>query len=63
MTLTSKEKIAKANANNVEPRSLKLKGYVGFDNIARQYVTESTRKGFALNILCVGKEFKVCRLY
>ena len=48
----------KENANkktNCEPRPLDLKGYVGFDNIARQYVAESTRKGFALNILCVGK--------
>lgn len=35
-------------------RSLKLRGYVGFDKIADQFVGKITNSGFALNILCIG---------
>ncbi len=44
--------IAKPNPNL--PRSLKLKGYVGFDKIADQYVAKFSKTGFAFNILCIG---------
>jgi septin 6/8/11 len=36
-------------------RTLKLKGYVGFDKIASQYVNKSVKDGFAFNIMCIGE--------
>lgn len=36
-------------------RTLKLKGYVGFDQIANQCVEKSVKNGFAFNILCIGE--------
>lgn len=36
-------------------RCLKLKGYVGFDKIATQYVTRAVKEGFSFNILCIGE--------
>lgn len=35
-------------------KPMDLKGYVGFDKIADQYVNRSARDGFAFNILCIG---------
>jgi septin family protein len=36
-------------------RSLKLKGYVGFDKICDQFVNRVVKEGFAFNILCIGE--------
>lgn len=48
---TEEEAISK---NKNDPKPLKLKGYVGFDKIASQYVNKVTKDGFAFNILCIG---------
>ncbi|KAK9874535.1 hypothetical protein WA026_005377 [Henosepilachna vigintioctopunctata] len=38
-----------------EIRHLELNGYVGFDSLPYNYVTRAKRKGFVLNVLCVGE--------
>ena len=48
--------VCKSAVNSGAVRSLKLKGYVGFDKIASQFVEASTKNGFAFNILCIGKK-------
>jgi hypothetical protein len=35
-------------------RELKLKGYVGFDKLATQFVSKQVKDGFSFNILCIG---------
>lgn len=37
------------------PRPVNLKGYVGFDKLANQYVDKCIKEGFSFNILCIGK--------
>ena len=46
-------------SSEVGERALKLKGYVGFDQIASQHVNKAVKDGFAFNILCIGKPFTV----
>jgi septin family protein len=36
-------------------RPVDLKGYVGFDKLANQFVAKCVRDGFAFNILCIGE--------
>lgn len=42
-------------ADKSSPRSMHLRGYVGFDKLAKQFVSKSVKEGFAFNILCIGK--------
>jgi hypothetical protein len=42
------------NANGNGSRDLKLRGYVGFDKIASQFVNKQVKDGFSFNILCIG---------
>ena len=36
-------------------RTLKLKGYVGFDKLAAQHVNKTVKDGFAFNVMCIGE--------
>ena len=36
-------------------RQLRLAGHVGFDSLPDQLVNKSVNRGFAFNILCIGK--------
>ena len=53
--LASSSSSSSSSNNNNNIRSLKLKGYVGFDRIANQCVNKSIKSGFAFNILCIGE--------
>jgi septin 6/8/11 len=36
-------------------RTLQLKGYVGFDMLASQFVNRTNKEGYSFNILCIGE--------
>ncbi|CAF0809831.1 unnamed protein product [Brachionus calyciflorus] len=43
------------NGSNENERILKLKGYVGFEKLAHQYVNKIVKEGISFNILCIGE--------
>lgn len=41
---------------DLNSRTLKLAGHVGFDSLPDQLVNKSVQNGFVFNIMCIGKE-------
>ncbi|RNA37900.1 septin-8 isoform X5 [Brachionus plicatilis] len=54
--IITSEPNTKQNASSLkEIKNVKLKGYVGFERIADQYVSKMVRDGISFNILCIGE--------